>query len=108
MSNNLLWCTIPSIYRVGDYFSLITTHKLVQIVLGFTTMLVIIVNCVTCFWLLLTANGLCANCKDNPQFDWRVHVLHKVRFFWLHVDIFVSYRYIAHIGASRGNLGPYL
>lgn len=81
-----------SIYRVADYFSLITTHNLVRIVLGFTTMLVISVNCVTCFWLLLTAHGLCANCKGDNHYDWRIYVLHKVRFF-LYFSVFLPIKY---------------
>ncbi|CAH2096427.1 unnamed protein product [Euphydryas editha] len=65
------------IYRVADAFSLITTHKFIRIVCGFTIILGIGLNCLASFFLLLTAYGLCENCKDG-NYDWQHYVIHKL------------------------------
>ncbi|XP_052757633.1 uncharacterized protein LOC113519257 [Galleria mellonella] len=65
------------IYRVVEYFSLVTTHSFWKLFFGFTILTGICVNCVCCFWLLLTVEGLCANCR-NGIYDWRKFVIHKL------------------------------
>nr|XP_032517842.1 LOW QUALITY PROTEIN: uncharacterized protein LOC116770465 [Danaus plexippus plexippus] len=78
-----LWPNILSfnelviIYRVVESFSLFTTHNIVRMFCGFTILLAITVNGITCFVLLLTFDGLCKNCNDN-YYDWRLYVLHKL------------------------------
>ncbi|XP_050351167.1 uncharacterized protein LOC126773950 [Nymphalis io] len=83
--NILSFTEFVIIYRVADSFSLITTHKFVWIICGFTIILAISINCVTCFILLLTYHGLCQNCKTGV-YDWRAHVTHKLN----ETDIYFS------------------
>ncbi|XP_046965855.1 uncharacterized protein LOC124534190 [Vanessa cardui] len=75
--NVLSFTEFVIIYRVADSFSLLTTHKFIWIVCGYTIMLAISINCVTCFILLLTSHGLCENCKTGI-YDWRSYVMHKL------------------------------
>ncbi|XP_045447816.1 uncharacterized protein LOC123656152, partial [Melitaea cinxia] len=78
-----LWPNILSfsefliVYRVAHAFSLITTHKFITIVFGFTIILAIGLNCITSFLLLFTTYGLCENCSDG-NYDWRSYVIHKL------------------------------
>nr|XP_049707437.1 uncharacterized protein LOC110381372 isoform X2 [Helicoverpa armigera] len=67
------------IYRIGFYFSLVTTHSYKNLLSGYTIVLLMTLNCVTCFWLLLTAEGLCENCKiPGKYYDWRDFIKHKL------------------------------
>ncbi|XP_075977962.1 uncharacterized protein LOC142977760 [Anticarsia gemmatalis] len=77
--NVLAYSEFLVIYRIWEYFELMTTHSYTKMVLGFTLVSIISVNCVSTFWILLTYHGLCANCgKNNLDYDWRVFVLYKI------------------------------
>ncbi|KAJ0176781.1 hypothetical protein K1T71_007960 [Dendrolimus kikuchii] len=65
------------IYRIVEYFSLATTHSFWDILTGYLLMIISCVNCVTCFLLLLTKNGLCENCQYGI-YDWRTYIMHKL------------------------------
>ncbi|CAK1556427.1 unnamed protein product [Leptosia nina] len=64
------------IYRIADSFSILSSHKIWQIAIGYTLMLIISVNCITCFFILLTMLGFCPRCNDGV-YDWRKFVFQK-------------------------------
>nr|XP_037868548.1 uncharacterized protein LOC101743360 isoform X2 [Bombyx mori] len=77
--NILAFTEFVVIYRVVDHFSLESTHSFWHIVIGFTLLLASCLNCITCFWLLLTKYGLCKSCSgSNIYYDWRHYIFHKL------------------------------
>ncbi|KAL0883348.1 hypothetical protein ABMA27_016755 [Loxostege sticticalis] len=66
------------IYRIVEHFSMASTHNNLKLVIGGTLLCFICLNCVGCFLVLLTVNGLCANCAGDRIYDWRKFVLHKL------------------------------
>ncbi|XP_072948799.1 uncharacterized protein [Epargyreus clarus] len=74
--NILTFSEFIIVYRIAEYFSMLTTHSSWRLYVGYTLILLISINCITCFLLLLTASGLCANCKNGIH-DWRKYVAHK-------------------------------
>ncbi|XP_038210062.1 uncharacterized protein LOC119830942 [Zerene cesonia] len=68
---------IVIIYRIADYFSILSSHKPWQIIVGYTIVLIVAINCLTCFFLLLTTLGFCEKCNDGI-YDWRKFIYHKV------------------------------
>ncbi|XP_045487137.1 uncharacterized protein LOC110995240 [Pieris rapae] len=65
------------IYRIAESFSLLSSHQLWQIVIGYTLMFSISVNCITCFFILLTMVGSCPRCNEFI-YDWRKFVYQKL------------------------------
>ncbi|XP_063825927.1 uncharacterized protein LOC135075413 [Ostrinia nubilalis] len=75
--NILAFSEFIVIYRVVEHFSVVSTHSIIKLTIGFTIFIMICVNCVGCFLVLLTVHGLCANCR-NKIYDWRKYVVHKM------------------------------
>ncbi|XP_030020261.2 uncharacterized protein LOC115440191 [Manduca sexta] len=75
--NILAFTEFVIIYRVVEYFSLVTTHSFWKMLTGFLLMMASCINCATCFWLLLTKHGLCGKCA-KIIYDWRHYVIHKL------------------------------
>ncbi|CAH0398459.1 unnamed protein product [Chilo suppressalis] len=71
--NILAFTEFIVIYRVVQYFSMVSTHSYCKLATGFIFMLLLCVNCICCFLILLTINGLCENCKHNI-YDWRKYI----------------------------------
>ncbi|XP_063898424.1 uncharacterized protein LOC110381481 isoform X1 [Helicoverpa armigera] len=69
------------IYRITDYFSLKSTHSYPMLLLGYSIVMLITVNCVSCLWLLATHEGFCEFCNnpyDDVYYDWRAFIWHKL------------------------------
>lgn len=68
------------LYRVLEYYDLSITHSVINMVFGSVLLMICVLNAMTCFWLLLTYDGLCAACKHRQTvlFDWRNALEHKV------------------------------
>ncbi|XP_053610026.1 uncharacterized protein LOC128675003 isoform X2 [Plodia interpunctella] len=71
--NILCFTEFIIIYRVVEYFELVTTHNHWKLYMGYTITILICLNCMTCLLLLLTFHGLCPNCSSRTEyfFDWR-------------------------------------
>ncbi|CAK1580027.1 unnamed protein product [Parnassius mnemosyne] len=78
--NILCFIEFVTIYRVAEYFSLLTTHNYWKLCMGFTIMYFLTVNCISCFLILFTEIGLCKNCVNTVYYykDWRKFVMHKL------------------------------
>uniref|UniRef100_A0A2H1VVY2 SFRICE_007402 n=1 Tax=Spodoptera frugiperda TaxID=7108 RepID=A0A2H1VVY2_SPOFR len=67
------------IYRVTEYFSLVTTHSYFNLLVGYSLTLCMTLNCIACFWLLLTEEGFCKHCTGvGNYYDWRAYVIYKL------------------------------
>ncbi|KAH9636001.1 hypothetical protein HF086_005853 [Spodoptera exigua] len=70
---------VHSIYRVTEYFSLVTTHSSFNLLVGYSLTLCMTLNCIACFWLLLTEEGFCKHCTGiENYYDWRAYVVYKL------------------------------
>ncbi|XP_068633507.1 uncharacterized protein [Battus philenor] len=91
--NILSFIEFVTIYRVAEYFSLLTTHDYIKLCAGFTIMYIITVNCITCFLMLLTYIGLCDTCDTDSNYkDWRKFIMYKLEG---NNEIFSTYIYAA-------------
>uniref|UniRef100_A0A2H1WZX0 SFRICE_009550 n=1 Tax=Spodoptera frugiperda TaxID=7108 RepID=A0A2H1WZX0_SPOFR len=66
------------IYRITDYFALRSTHSYLKLLVGGSLVMVMCINCMACFFLLVTYQGFCERCNDKGvYFDWRAYISHK-------------------------------
>ncbi|XP_045498248.1 uncharacterized protein LOC123696222 [Colias croceus] len=85
---------IVIIYRIADYFSILSSHKPWQIIVGYTIVFIIAINGLTCFFLLLTFLGFCNKC-DVGIYDWRKFVYRKLKETDLSYSTYIyAYSYI--------------
>ncbi|XP_022838087.1 uncharacterized protein LOC111365121 [Spodoptera litura] len=68
------------IYRITDYFALRSTHSYLKLLVGGSLVMVMCINCIACFFLLVTYQGFCERCNNDKgvYFDWRAFVSHKL------------------------------
>ncbi|XP_013144136.1 PREDICTED: uncharacterized protein LOC106107699 isoform X2 [Papilio polytes] len=77
--NMLSFIEFITIYRVAEYFSLLTTHDNIKLCVGYTIMNIITVNCITCVLMLMTYVGLCDTCTSTGYYkDWRKYIMYKL------------------------------
>ncbi|CAG4956404.1 unnamed protein product [Colias eurytheme] len=85
---------IVIIYRIADYFSILSSHKPWQIIVGYTIVFIVAINGLTCFFLLLTFLGFCKKC-DVGIYDWRKFVYPKLKETDIAYSMYVyAYSYI--------------
>ncbi|KAF9415416.1 hypothetical protein HW555_006943 [Spodoptera exigua] len=67
------------IYRIIDYFELRCTHSYLKLLVGGSLVMGMCINCIACFFLLVTYQGFCDHCNDKGvYFDWRAYISHKL------------------------------
>ncbi|XP_049873447.1 uncharacterized protein LOC126371992 [Pectinophora gossypiella] len=78
-STNQMWPNLLSfnefllIYRVAKFFSLNTSHNYGVLLIGYSVMFALVINALSCFFILSTFDGLCGPCNSarNDWYDWR-------------------------------------
>ncbi|XP_053609987.1 uncharacterized protein LOC128674978 isoform X1 [Plodia interpunctella] len=94
--NILSFIEFVIIYRVVQYFELVSTHNYWKLYMGYTITFFISLNCLTCMLILLTIHGLCSNCGRTSDFyDWRIFARKEnetasEKFIWY----FYAYQYM--------------